>query len=369
MSEFSAADSRHMARALQLARKGMTTAHPNPRVGCVLVRGGEVVGEGWHRATGEAHAEVNALAAAGGAAAGATAYVTLEPCSHSGRTGPCTEALIRAGIARVVFAGEDPSPHAAGQGRTLLENAGIDVESGLMQSEAARLNEGFVMRMRHRRPFVRLKAAASLDGATAMRTGESRWITGEAAREDVQRLRAACGAIMTGVGTVLADDPLLTVRNTARVLRQPLRVVADSRLRTPRQAKVLKQPGETLFFCVDDGGRKSLEKAGVAIRCVASVGGRVDLPAVLCELADLLINDLVIEAGPGLSGSLLAAGLVDELVIYQAPHIMGSETLGMFATPEWVRLEHRRRLHITDMRRVGQDLKITARHLAATAEH
>jgi diaminohydroxyphosphoribosylaminopyrimidine deaminase/5-amino-6-(5-phosphoribosylamino)uracil reductase len=361
MSEFSVPDYRHMARALQLARNGLTTAHPNPRVGCVLVRDGTVVGEGWHRKTGEAHAEVNAIAAAGHSAAGATAYVTLEPCGHTGKTGPCTEALIRARVAKVVFALEDPSPHANGRSRATLENAGIEVRSGLMQTEAHKLNEGFLMRMSHHRPFVRLKVAASLDGGTAMRSGQSQWITGDAARRDVQKFRAMSGAILTGVGTVLADDPLLTVRGQSLALCPPLRVVVDSRLRTPPAAKLLREAGETLVFCVDDGNRGALEKAGAAVHRVAQDRGRVDLSEVLRALADREVNDVLVEAGPVLSGSLLAEGYVDELVIYQAPHMMGSETSRMFATPEWTQLERRRQLHIVDMRRVGQDLRIVAR--------
>lgn len=366
MSNFSATDCRYMARALQLARNALTTAHPNPRVGCVLVRDDVIVGEGWHRKSGEAHAEVNAIEAAGSATAGATAYVTLEPCSHTGKTGPCTQALIRARIAGVIFAIEDPSPHAAGRAGEILASAGIEVRSGLMRAEAFALNEGFLMRIGRQRPFVRLKVAASLDGRTAMRNGQSRWITGEAARADVQMLRAMSGAILTGVGTVLADDPLLTVREPVLALRPPLRGIVDSTLRTPTAAKMLGQPGETVIFCVDDRHRESLEKAGAVVRRVASKNGRVDLSEVLRELADREANDVLVEAGPGLSGSLMVAGLVDELVIYQAPHIMGSETLGMFATAEWTELEHRKHFHVVDIRRVGQDQRIVMRPVASS---
>ena len=361
MSHFSIADHRHMARALQLARKGLATAHPNPRVGCVLVRHGEVIGEGWHRAAGEAHAEVHAIAAAGGSAEGATAYVTLEPCASIGRTGPCTEALVRAGVARVVFAVDDPSQHSDGHRSTALADAGVEVASGLMQAEARTLNEGFLMRISRHRPFVRLKVAASLDGATAMQGGESRWITGAPARQDVQKLRAISGAVMTGVGTVLADDPLLTVRDTSPAMRQPLRVVIDSRLRTPPAARLLAQPGGTVLFCTEDRGREALEEAGAAVYRVAADRGRVDLSAVLPKLADLGINDVLVEAGPGLSGGLLAGGHVDELVIYQAPHMMGSETMGIITTPGWTALNDRLQLDILEVRRLGQDLKIVAR--------
>ena len=367
MTKFSQTDHRHMARALQLARKGLTTAHPNPRVGCVLVRDGAVIGEGWHRAAGEAHAEVNAIAAAGGSAEGATAYVTLEPCASTGKTGPCTEALIRAGVARVIFAEDDPSQHAEGRRSTTLEHAGVELASGLMQAEARKLNEGFLMRISKHRPFVRLKVAASLDGATAMRNGESRWITGEPARRDVQTLRAMSGAILTGVGTVLADDPLLTVRDTSLVMRQPLRVVIDSRLRTPPAARLLAQPGNTALFCTEDRGRRALEESGAAVYRVATDRGRVDLSAVLPTLADLGINNVLVEAGPGLSGSLLAGGHVDELVIYQAPHMMGSETMGIITTPGWTSLTDRLQLEILEVRRVGQDLKIVARPIASRA--
>jgi diaminohydroxyphosphoribosylaminopyrimidine deaminase/5-amino-6-(5-phosphoribosylamino)uracil reductase len=367
MTTFSRTDHRHMARALQLARKGLTTAHPNPRVGCVLTRDGVVIGEGWHRAAGEAHAEVDAIAAAGGRAEGATAYVTLEPCATIGKTGPCTEALVRAGVARVVFAVDDPSQHTAGRRSAFLEDAGVDVAGGLMEMEARRLNEGFLMRISRRRPFVRLKVAASMDGATAMQSGESRWITGPAAREDVQTLRATSGAVMTGIGTVLADNPVLTVRDTARVLRQPLRVVIDSRLRTPAAAKLLAQPGDTAVFCADDRGRATLEAAGAAVYRVATDRGRVDLADVLLKLAELGINDVLVEAGPGLSGSLLAGGHVDELVIYQAPHMMGSETMGIITTPGWTALRHRLQLEIRDVRRVGPDLKVIARPVQSEA--
>ena len=366
MSNFTDADHHHMAHALRLARMGLTTAHPNPRVGCVIVRDGAIVGEGWHRAAGEPHAEVNALAAAGEKAAGATAYVTLEPCRKIGRTGPCTEALIRAGISKVVFAEADPSQCEAGQG-SALEEAGIELSSGLMRAEARKLNEGFLMRISRQRPFVRLKVAASIDGATAMRTGESRWITGEAARSDVQKLRSMCGAIMTGIGTVVADDPLLTVRDESLVLRQPLRVVVDSRLRTPAAAKLFAQPGKTVIFCAEDRGREVLEERGAAIFRVATDRGRVDLTEVMRKLAELEINDLLVEAGPALSGSLLAGGHVDELVIYQAPHMMGSETMGIFTTPGWTELRHRLPLEFSDVRRVGRDVRIVARPVVEKA--
>lgn len=364
MDEFSAADRRYMARALALARKGLATAHPNPRVGCVVVRGDRVVGEGWHRKTGEAHAEVNALAAAGAAAAGATAYVTLEPCSHQGRTGPCTEALLAAGIAEVVCATEDPFDDASGRGLAMLRKAGVAVRGGLMRAEAEELNAGFISRIRRGRPFVRLKIAASIDGATAMRDGSSKWITGEPARADVQRLRARSGAVMTGIGTVLADDPSLNVRAPADKAEQPLRVVVDSRLRMAPTSRLLSLAGRTAVFCSDDAKHSVLEDAGASVHRVASGAGGVDLPTVLASLArDFLINEVLVEGGPGLSGSMLASRLVDELVIYQAPHIMGSETRGMFATPGWLALGDGPRIAMVDIRRIGEDMRITARPL------
>ncbi len=362
MSEFTPADHRFMARALRLAAKGLVTARPNPRVGCVLVRDGEIVGEGWHRSAGEAHAEVNALAAAGGRAAGSTAYVTLEPCAHTGRTGPCADALVEAGVAEVVFAHEDPSSYAAASGRAVLEGAGVRVRAGLERAAARRLNEGFFSRIERDRPFVRLKIAASLDGGTAMLDGESRWITGEAARRDVQRLRAVSGAILTGAGTVVADDPSLTVRDTSPLPEQPLRVVVDSGLRIPAGARLLGLPGKTAIFHLDGVERPALEKPGVSLYATAAgTDGRVDLAAVLEKLAELAINDVLVEAGPVLSGALLCAGLADELVIYQAPHIMGSETRRLFETPGLTALADRRWLDIVDVRRTGACLRITAR--------
>ncbi len=372
MSDFSAADHRFMARALQLARKGLTTAHPNPRVGCVLVRADTIVGAGWHERTGAAHAEVNALAMAGIEAAGATAYVTLEPCAHQGRTGPCTRALLDAGVAQVICAMEDPSAHASGRGLSQLAEGGMKVASGLMRAAAETLNAGFLSRVRRGRPFVRLKIACSIDGATAMHDGRSQWISGAASRADVQRLRAMSGAILTGIGTLLADDPLLTVRPPESsieepplrepLLRQPLRAIVDSKLRTPPRSRLLTESGQIAIFCLDDSGRSELESAGARVFQVPAAPGGVDLSSVLALLADeYLVNDLLVEPGSALAGNLLAAGLVDELVIYQAPHIMGSETRGMFNTPEWTRFGSGQPLEIIDVRRVGPDTKITAR--------
>lgn len=359
-SGFSAVDSAFMAEALQLAARGRYTAHPNPRVGCVLVRDGEVVGRGWHRRAGGAHAEVVAIEDAGDKARGAIAYVNLEPCSHHGKTPPCSAALIAAGVQQVVCAMRDPNPRVAGAGIKHLESAGIRVRVGLMRSDAEALNRGFVSRIENGRPFVRLKMAASLDGATAMSNGESQWITGPEARVDVQRFRAESGAIMTGIGTVLADDPSLTVRNVDLTAVQPLRVIIDSQLRTPPSACMLDLDGTTLIFCADSSEKNLLEKSGVDIRHCAGPDGRVDLNKALAELGQREINDLLVEAGPMLAGSLLTQGLVDELVIYQAPHIMGSETRNMFTTPAWTSLADRAQLKITDVRKIGSDTRITA---------
>ena len=358
MSAFSNSDHAYMARALELAARGKASSHPNPRVGCVLVRDDEIVGEGWHRRPGEPHAEVNAIDEAGAKAAGSTAYVTLEPCSHHGRTPPCTDALIGAGVGRVVFALHDPSE--AVRGEEMLNKAGIETGSGLLATSASALNRGFLSRVERGKPFVRLKMAASLDGRTAMASGESRWITGDAARADVQRLRAESGAILTGVGTVIADDPSLTVRLDSFAGDQPARVVLDSNLRTPPGSKLLGQEGETIIFCIDDAARPALETAGAIVERVAASNGHPDPETVLRNLAGRGINDLLVEAGAELTGALLAGGFVDELVIYQSPHIMGSETRGLAVTPGWQSLADRMALEISDVRQVGEDLRITA---------
>lgn len=363
MGEYSDSDREHMARALELAERARYTAHPNPMVGCVLVLEGRVVGEGWHVAAGEAHAEIVALEAAGEAARGATAYVTLEPCSHRGRTPPCTDALIAAGVGEVVAATEDPDPRIAGL--ETLAAAGIRVRSGLLRDAAEALIRGFRRRVTAGRPYVRLKIAASLDGRTAMATGESRWITGADARADVQKLRAASGAVMTGIGTALADDPSLTVRDPAldTRARQPLRAVLDGALRLPPSAAMLALPGDTLVYCVDDRDAGPLVAAGAEIVRVGARGGKVDVAAVLDDLGRREVNDVLVEAGPTLSGALLDGGFVDEIVLYQAPCFLGGETLGMFETPGWRTLADRCELTVADIRRIGTDTRITA-HLA-----
>jgi len=355
----SAADSQWMARALQLAQRGLLTATPNPRVGCVLVKNGKNIGEGWHVRAGEPHAEVHALRAAGAAAQGATAYVTLEPCSHHGRTPPCAEALIEAGVARVVCAMQDPNPRVAGQGFAMLRAAGIAVECGLMEAAARDLNIGFVSRMTRGLPFVRSKIAASLDGRTALANGVSQWITGAAARVDVQHWRARSCALVTGIGTVLADDPQLNVRIATE--RQPLRVVLDSALRMPPTARMLQ--GGRVLVCTasqDAGKRAALERQGAEVLLLPDAAGQVDLPAVLRELARRGINEVLVEAGKTLNGALLRAGLLDELVLYLAPQLLGDAARGIADLGELLRLEQKVELAWRDVRRVGGDLRITA---------
>jgi len=362
----SANDQLYMARALRLARRGLCTTHPNPRVGCVLVRDGVMVGEGWHEQAGGPHAEIHALQQAGERAAGATAYVSLEPCCHQGRTPPCSDALIAAGVTRVVAAMLDPNPQVAGSGLQQLQQAGIETAVGVLQAEAEQLNAGFVMRMRAGRPWVRCKLAMSVDGRTAMASGESQWITGTAARQDVQRLRARSAAIMTGINTVLADDPSLTARSVDGAtagMRQPLRVVLDSALRLPPAAKLLEQPGNTLILTgvADQARYAPLVRANVEIAAVLLADGRLDLTAVLQYLGTREINDVHLEAGAGLCGALLQAGLVDELIIYMAPMLLGNDARGLLQLPGLDTLAQRVQLQITDMRAVGEDWRITAR--------
>lgn len=363
MSEFSATDGVHMARALRLAKRGQYTAHPNPMVGCVLVRDGVVVGEGWHQHAGEAHAEINALRAAGDNARGATAYVTLEPCAHHGKTPPCVDALIQAGIAAVCAAMQDPFSEVGGRGLAALVDAGIGVRHGLMRAAAEELNAGFLSRVVRKRPFVRLKMASSLDGGVAMADGQSQWITGPEARADTQRLRARSGAIMTGIGTVVADDPLLTVRDPELDTGgcQPLRAVLDSHLRMPLSAGMLALPGTTLIYCIDPQRQQPLTDTGAEVVVIDAVEQHVDVSAVLRDLADRQINDVLVEAGPAVAGRMIENQLIDELVIYLAPHIMGSQTKRMFQTPTWSALADRQDLLVCDVCRIGADTRITAR--------
>ncbi len=352
----SAADHAHMARALQLAAHGLFTTRPNPRVGCVIVRDGRVVGEGWHERAGSPHAEIHALKAAGDAARGATVYVTLEPCSHHGKTPPCAEALIQADVVRVVAAMSDPNPLVAGSGIDMLTLAGILAEVGLMENEARALNPGFISRMTRQRPWVRLKTASTLDGKTALADGQSQWITGEAARADVQKLRARACAILTGSGTVLADNPRMNVRDFD-IGRQPLRVIVDSGLRTPQDAAIL--PALIACHHADPAARTALERAGAEVIEVPGTDGRVDLAALLTRLAQHGVNELHVEAGAALNGALLAAGLVDEWVAYMAPIAVGNDARGLFAMPPLTTLAAAARFRLADVRQIGGDLRLT----------
>lgn len=360
---FSALDHAHMAQALRLAALGLDTTTPNPRVGCVLAHGETVVGEGWHRRAGEPHAEVHALAQAGEAARGATAYVTLEPCSHHGRTPPCADALITAGVRRVIAAMADPNPLVAGQGLARLRAAGIDTESGLLELEARELNIGFVSRMTRGRPWVRLKAAATLDGKTALENGVSQWITGEAARADGHRWRARACAILTGIGTVRADDPQLTIRAVPSE-RQPLRVVVDARLELSPSARLLDGKPVLVACATADAARAATLQARQAeIVALPDTKGQVDLAALLTELGRRGINELHVEAGQGLNGAWLKAGWVDEILLYLAPTLVGDAARGLFRLPALTDLAQAHRLRFHDVRSVGQDLRILARFL------
>lgn len=355
---------RFMARALQLAERGLFTTDPNPRVGCVIVNNGDIVGEGWHQRAGEGHAEVNALTDAGDKAKNADCYVTLEPCSHFGRTPPCADALITADIKRVFIAMQDPNPLVAGNGVKKLEQAGIEVIIGLLEQQAEALNPGFCKRMRSSRPYVRTKMAMSLDGRTAMASGESKWITANEARVDVQKLRARSSAILTGVGTVLADDPALTVRAEQggwypenQAIRQPVRIIVDSQLRASQKARIFDDDAKVLIASAVH--QRIYEHA--QILSLPSDKGQVDLPALMSMLANHYeLNEIMVEAGPILNGALLTAKLIDELVIYMAPKIMGDSAKGLFHLPQLQSMAQNIDLQITDIRAVGQDWRITA---------
>ena len=358
---FSAADHDFMARALRLAELGLYTTTPNPRVGCLIVNKGVVVGAGWHHSAGAPHAEINALQAAGAAARGATVYVSLEPCSHHGRTPPCAQALIAAGVRRVIAAMQDPNPQVAGGGLALLQAASIACECGLLEAEARELNIGFVARMTRGRPWVRVKIAASLDGKTALANGLSQWITGPAARLDGQRWRARACAILSGIGTLRTDDPQLNVR-AVETSRQPLKVVVDSRLELPPQGKVLNGGGVLLASASAASERgAALRARGAEILCLPNAAGQVDLAALLAELGRREINEVHVEAGSRLNGALLAAGLVDELLLYLAPCLIGNAARGLFDLPALESLQDKQRVTIHDARMVGGDLRLLAR--------
>ena len=361
-------DRAYMARALQLAERGLYTTDPNPRVGCVLVKDDEIVGEGYHRRAGEPHAERMALAAAGENARGSTAYVTLEPCSHHGKTPPCSDGLIEAGVSRVVAAMKDPNPLVSGSGLKQLADAGIDVHAGLLEEQARALNPGFIKRMETGLPYVRCKLAMSLDGRTAMAGGESKWITSDASRRDVHRLRARSSAIVTGIGTLLADNPSLNVRleaadlpgvDDAWEILTPLRVVVDSDLKTPADAKLLKLPGDKLIATtVGESVSVDLLMASDA-EVIHFEGDRVPLRELMASLAEREVNEVLIETGATLAGAALEAGIIDELVVYVAPHLMGSDARGLLNLQNIETMEQRIKLKTVDMRQIGPDIRLT----------
>ncbi|WP_435607294.1 bifunctional diaminohydroxyphosphoribosylaminopyrimidine deaminase/5-amino-6-(5-phosphoribosylamino)uracil reductase RibD [Pseudomonas knackmussii] len=363
----SAVDQAHMARALELARKGLYSTHPNPRVGCVIVKDGQVLGEGWHVRAGEPHAEVHALRQAGERARGATAYVTLEPCSHFGRTPPCADALVNAGVARVVAAMQDPNPQVAGRGLLRLAGAGIEVSSGVLEAEARELNVGFIKRMESGLPFVRVKLAMSLDGRTAMASGESQWITGPAARRAVQRLRARSSVVLSGADTVLLDDARLTVRpdelgldpeQTALAAgRQPLRVLVDGRLRVPPDAPFYRAGPALVASCA---ARDDYSVDGRELLVLPGDDGHVDLSKLLAELGSRGVNEVLVEAGPRLAGAFARQGLVDEYQVFMAPKLLGSSARPLLDLP-LDKMAEARELRILDIRAVGDDWLVTAR--------
>lgn len=354
MTPFSAFDHAMMRRALALAENGLCTATPNPRVGCVITRGEDIVAEGWHERAGGPHAEAAALQKAGARAAGATAYVSLEPCNHYGRTPPCAGALINAGVARVVAAMRDPNPQAA-RGGDALAGAGIRFEHGLMEEAARELNIGFLSRVTRGRPWVRLKVAATLDGRTALANGLSQWITGPEARRDGHRWRARACAVLTGIGTIKADDPQLTVREVATP-RQPLRVLIDSRLETPRGARILQGERILLF-----AGRQGAAPDNAELVVLPNAAGKVELPRMLEELARRGVNELHVEAGFRLNGSLVREGCVDEFLVYLNPSLLGDAAQGIADLPPLATLGERVQLRILSLDRVGEDLRLLAR--------
>ncbi len=360
---------RYMAHAIKLAHKGIYTTHPNPCVGCVIVKNDQIIGEGYHQRAGQPHAEVLALRDANNDAQKATAYVTLEPCSHTGRTPPCANALIEAGVSQVIIAIQDPNPQVSGKGIKKLQDAGVEVVVGVMEQQAQVLNKGFIKRMQQGLPWVRVKMAMSLDGRTAMASGESQWITATDARQDVQKYRASADAILTGQGTLLADDPSLNVRLTADDLgiqgeiRQPVRVVLDEDLQMSAQAKMLALSGETwVYTCVDNPEKKvQLEQQGARVfKSVADKQNYLQLEPMLKDLAKREINEIHVEAGQTLTGALLEQGLVDELIIYMAPALMGSNARGLFYLPSLQRMQDRIHLEIKDIRAIGRDWRIIA---------
>lgn len=369
MSDLAANDARHMARALELARKGVYSTHPNPRVGCVVVRDGETVGEGWHVQAGGPHAEVHALRQAGDRARGATAYVTLEPCSHHGRTPPCADALVAAGVARVVVAMQDPNPQVAGQGLERLRQAGIAVTCPLLATEARALNPGFLKRMEHGQPYIRVKLAMSLDGRTAMASGESQWITGPAARSAVQRLRAQSSAVLTGADSVIADGARMTVRAAELGLdaettelatrRTPLRILIDGRLRVPLDAPFFQAGPALVVTCADAAAHPQYAQGGHELLSLRGDDGQVDLPKLSIELARRGINEVLVEAGASLAGAFAKQGLVDEYQLFIAAKFMGSTARPLLDWP-LERMSEAAPLQIIEMTAVGDDWRVIA---------
>ena len=382
-----------MQQAIRLAEKGRYTTDPNPNVGCVMVKNNQLVGQGWHRRAGEPHAEVNALKQAGADAKDAIVFVTLEPCCHTGKTPPCVDALISAGVKKVYVAMLDPNPLVAGKGLKKLQRAGIDVDLGLLETQAQELNPGFIKRMQRGRPFVRVKLAMSMDGRTAMASGESQWISSAASRNDVQLLRAESSAVLTGIGTVLMDDPSMNVRLTAQQLgvdtvRQPKRIVLDSQFRMPLQAKIATPDYPTLDKIVPDKtipdkanidksilenkctlyttiGVSDKDQYAFTVKTLKASAGQIDLYQLMKDLAEDEINLLHVEAGSVLSGALLSKGLVDEMVIYMAPHIMGANAKGLFHLPVLDQMKDRISLHVKEVRTIGSDIRITVRPVYA----
>jgi len=356
-------DYRFMARALELAERGYYSTRPNPRVGCVVAKGGLIVGEGFHYRAGEPHAEVNALGDAAHDARGATVYVTLEPCSHHGRTPPCTDALISAGVARVVYAAGDPNPRVGGRGARKLREAGIEVTDSIMADQAVVLNRGFFRRMRDGVPFVSVKLGMTIDAKVALESGASKWITSPAARADVQRLRAASDAIVTGVGTVVADDPALTVRDqrfdTGGL--QPLRVILDTDLRVSPSSRIFCAPGETLVFTASDdmAAAEALRNKGASVEQCPRTPDGLDLAAILRRLGEREVNEVLVEAGPTVAGAFMQSGLFDELILYMAPRIFGERARDAFQIPPPLSVDSAIAFEFVDLRRVGSDLRVT----------
>lgn len=353
-----------MSRAIQLARRGLYSTDPNPRVGCVLVKGGAIVAEGWHQRAGGSHAEIIALNVIEHDAKGATCYISLEPCAHEGRMPPCTDALIKANMTRVIAAMSDPNPEVSGMGFEYLQQAGIQTEHGLLSSQSRELNPGFIRRMESSMPYVRCKLAMSTDGRTALACGESKWISSAEARLDVQKLRARSSAIMTGIGTILADDPSLNVREIDTFGKQPLRVIVDSALRTPCSAKILNLPGRTLIFTQSEERDKQqvLQNAGAEIIYLPVHGKLARLQAILQHLAvEEEVNEVLLEAGASLSGGMLEGGLIDEIIIYMAPVLMGQNAKPLFNLPAIDSMQDRIQLDTYETRIIGKDLRITAK--------